>query len=132
MRSPTTTEKVTAAVLIDIHGDELIRRMSGRWICRAAGHPYHKVFSPPLVDGICDLDGSELYQRVDDQPDTIRARMAQQLSALADVIEHYRESGVLHTVDGLLPIDEVEEAIAAKLAAAGIRRAGAHTERAVG
>jgi adenylate kinase len=126
------TEKVTAAVLIDIHGDELIRRMSGRWICRAAGHPYHKVFSPPLVDGICDLDGSELYQRVDDQPDTIRLRMAQQLSALADVIEHYRASGVLHTVDGLLSITEVEEAIDAELAAAGIRRAGTQSERAAG
>ena len=125
-------ERVTAAVLIDIHGDELVRRMSGRWICRAAGHPYHQVFSPPHVAGICDLDGSELYQRKDDQPDTIRARMAQQLSALEDVIEHYRASGVLHTVDGLLPITGVAEAIDAELASAGIRPAGTHPERATG
>ena len=68
-------ERVSAAVLIDIHGDELVRRMSGRWICRAAGHPYHEIFSPPRVPGVCDLDGSELYQRKDDQPDTIRARI---------------------------------------------------------
>ena len=56
--------------------------MSGRWVCRAAGHPYHELFSPPHVPGVCDLDGSELYQRSDDRPDTIRARMAQQLGAL--------------------------------------------------
>jgi adenylate kinase len=123
-------ERVSAAVLIDIEGDELVRRMSGRWICRAAGHPYHELFSPPRVPGICDLDGSELYQRVDDQPDTIRARMAQQLSALSDVIEHYRASGVLHTVDGLLPIAGVAEAIDAELAAAGIRPSGTQSERA--
>ena len=67
--------------------------MSGRWICRAAGHPYHEVFSPPHVAGVCDIDGSELYQRADDKPDTIRARMAQQLAALAEVIAHYRELG---------------------------------------
>ena len=58
--------------------------------------------------------------------------MAQQLSALADVIEHYRASGVLHTVNGLLSISEVEEAIDAELAAAGIRRAGTPSERTAG
>ena len=81
--------------------------MSGRWVCRAAGHPYHELFSPPHVAGICDLDGSELYQRSDDRPETIRARMAQQLGALGDVLDHYRASGVLRTVDGLQAIDEV-------------------------
>ena len=97
--------RVGAAVLVDVPADELVRRMSGRWICRAAGHPYHETFSPPRVAGVCDLDGSELYQRVDDRPDTIRARMDQQLGALAEVIDHYRAAGVLRTVDGLQEID---------------------------
>ena len=81
--------------------------MSGRRVCRAAGHPYHELFSPPLVPGICDLDGSELYQRSDDRPETIRARMAQQLGALEAVVDHYRQSGVLRDVNGLQAIDAV-------------------------
>jgi adenylate kinase len=113
-------EQVSAAVLVDVPEDELIRRMSGRWICRAAGHPYHDVSSPPRTAGICDMDGSELYQRADDQPDTVRKRMDQQLGALGKVIEHYRSAGVLSTVDGLQGIDEVAGAIDASLAAAGV------------
>jgi adenylate kinase len=116
--------KVSAAVLVDVPADELVRRMSGRWICRGAGHPYHETSSPPKVAGVCDLDGTELYQRADDQPDTIKARMAQQLGALAEVIEHYRGAGCLATVDGLQGIGEVGEAIDAALAAAGVHPAG--------
>jgi adenylate kinase len=108
--------EVAAAVLVDVPAEELIRRLSGRWICRAAGHPYHEVSSPPRVPGVCDLDGSELYQRPDDRPETIRARMTQQLGALDEVIGHYRAAGVLRTVDGLRSIDEVAAAIDAALA----------------
>jgi len=115
---------VSAAVLVDVPSDELVRRMSGRWICKAAGHPYHEVSSPPRSAGVCDLDGSELYQRADDQPATIRARMDQQLGALAQVIEHYRASGVLRTVDGLQGIDAVAAAIDGALVDAGVVAAG--------
>jgi adenylate kinase len=103
-----------------VAADELIRRMSGRWVCRGAGHPYHETSSPPRVPGVCDLDGSELYQRTDDQPDTIRNRMAQQLGALAEVIEHYRSAGTLSTVDGLQGIGAVASAIDGALTAAGV------------
>ena len=110
---------VCAAVLVDVAAEELVRRMSGRWVCRAAGHPYHEVSSPPRVAGICDLDGSELYQRTDDRPETIRARLEQQLGALDDVLEHYRASGVLRSVDGLRPIGTVADAVAAAVNDAG-------------
>ena len=116
--------RVGAALLVDVPADELVRRLSGRWICRAAGHPYHEVSSPPRAAGVCDLDGSELYQRTDDQPATIRARMDQQLGALSQVIEHYRASGVLRIVDGLQPIEVVSDALGAELAAAGVVVAG--------
>lgn len=116
--------KVSAAVLVDVPADELVRRLSGRWICRAAGHPYHEISSPPKVSGVCDLDGSELYQRADDQPETIKARMAQQLGALGQVIDHYRAAGLLATVDGLAPIDEVGDAIGVALAEAGVHPVG--------
>jgi adenylate kinase len=115
---------VDAAVLVDVPGEELIRRMSGRWVCKAAGHPYHEVSSPPHAPGVCDIEGSELYQRADDQPATIRARMDQQLGALGQVIEHYRSSGVLRTVDGLQSIEAVAAAIDAALAEAGVAAAG--------
>jgi len=120
--------RVDAAILVDVPRDELVRRMSGRWVCRTAGHPHHDVFSPPRVAGVCDLDGSELYQRADDRPDTIRARMDQQLGALAEVIDHYRSSGVLRTVDGLQGIGGVAEAIDITLDEAGIRPADALKE----
>jgi adenylate kinase len=113
---------VRVAVLVDVPTEELIRRMSGRWVCRAAGHPYHEVFSPPHVAGICDLDGSELYQRSDDRPETIRARMTQQLGALGAVVDHYRASGVLRTVNGLQDIDEVAAEVDAVVAEVGLRR----------
>jgi adenylate kinase len=108
-----------AAVLVDVAVAELVRRMSGRWVCRAAGHPYHEVSSPPRVAGVCDIDGSELYQRTDDRPETIGARLEQQLGALDDVLEHYRASGVLHTVDGLQPIQDVADAVAATVSGSG-------------
>ena len=111
---------VGVAALVDVPTDELIRRMSGRRVCRAAGHPYHELFSPPRVPGVCDLDGSELYQRSDDHPDTIRARMSQQLGALEAVVDHYRASGVLRVVDGLQDIDAVARDVAAAVEAAGV------------
>jgi adenylate kinase len=120
--------RVGAAILVDVPTDELVRRMSGRWVCRAAGHPYHEISSPPHVAGVCDLDGTELYQRVDDRPATIRARMDQQLGALAEVIEHYRTAGVLRTVDGLQEINLVAEAIDLALEEADIHPAGSLTQ----
>jgi adenylate kinase len=124
--------RVGAAVLVDVPFDELVRRMSGRWVCRAAGHPFHEISSPPQVAGTCDLDGSELYQRVDDHPDTIRVRMDQQLGALAEVIGHYRAAGVLRTVDGLQGIHEVASAIDVALRESGIGPASAMPGRAAG
>jgi adenylate kinase len=116
--------RVGAAVLVDVPTAELVRRMSGRWICRGAGHPYHEISSPPRETGRCDLDGTELYQRPDDRPETITARMDQQLGALAEVIDHYRSAGVLRTVDGLQDIGQVAEAIDQALAEADIHPAG--------
>jgi adenylate kinase len=115
---------VTAAVLVDVPIEHLVQRMSGRWVCRAAGHPYHETASPPRVAGVCDLDGSELYQRADDRPETIRARMDQQLGALYEVIDHYRSVGKLHTVDGEQPILAVAAAIDTVLTEAGVTPVG--------
>jgi adenylate kinase len=107
--------RVDAAVLIDVPEDELVARMSDRLICRAAGHPYNLRTRPPRSPGICDLDGSELYQRADDEEATVRARLAKQLAPLAEVVGHYRAAGILTTVDGRQPVDAVTEQILAAL-----------------
>ncbi len=67
-----TGARVDAAILIDVPEDELVARMTDRLICRSAGHPYNLCTRPPLVAGICDIDGSELYQRPDDAEATVR------------------------------------------------------------
>jgi adenylate kinase len=98
---------VDHALEIDVPREELVRRMSGRWICEANGHVYHETNHPPRTAGVCDLDGSPLIQREDDREDTIRARLDQQLGALREVAGHYRARGVLRSVDGRRPIDRV-------------------------
>ena len=104
---------VDHALQIDVPTDELVRRLSGRWICQANGHVYNEATHRPNIAGRCDLDDSPLIQRDDDRTETIRARLAQQLGALADVSQHYDELGVLRTIDGLQPINEVTAALLA-------------------
>jgi adenylate kinase len=98
---------VDRALLIDVPIEDLVRRFADRVICRAHGHPYNLRTKPPRVDGVCDVDGSELVRRADDDEDTVRARMEQQLGPLREVTEHYRHAGLLTRVDGLLPIEAV-------------------------
>jgi adenylate kinase len=105
--------RVDAAILVDVPTEDLIARMASRRICVANGHVYNLASNPPVVAGICDLDGSELVQREDDREETVRARMQQQIPPLLDVVDHYRSSGVLRTVDGRLPIDDVSVAVVA-------------------
>lgn len=107
--------RVDHALEIQVPLDELVRRMSGRWICADNGHVYNEVSHPPKVVGVCDLDGSALLQREDDKADTIRARLDGQLGALAEVSRHYRERGILRTVDGRRSIDEVADDLLAAI-----------------
>ncbi|HSS36221.1 MAG TPA: adenylate kinase, partial [Patescibacteria group bacterium] len=99
--------RVDQALEIEVPTDELVRRMSGRWICEANGHVYNEQTHPPQVAGQCDLDGSRLIQRADDRVETIRARLEQQLGAMREVTAHYRDQGILRTVDGRRSIDDV-------------------------
>jgi adenylate kinase len=106
---------VDRAISIEVPSEELVRRLSGRWICREAGHVYNETAHPPRAAGRCDLDGSPLLQRDDDKADTIRARLAIQLSSLRDVVAYYRATGVLRQVDGVASIDAVTAALLAAL-----------------
>ena len=105
--------RVDLALYIDVPEEDLVARMASRRICATNGHVYNIASNPPLTPGVCDLDGAELVQRVDDREETVRARMAQQVPPLRDVVDHYRSTGVLHSVDGLRPIDEVTSGLLA-------------------
>ncbi|HLX34205.1 MAG TPA: nucleoside monophosphate kinase [Candidatus Limnocylindrales bacterium] len=112
---------VDTAIYIEVPLEALVARMADRLICRAGGHVYNVRSNPPRVPGVCDVDGSELYQRADDAEATVRARMAQQLPALEEVAGYYRNRGRLQVIDGLQPIDAVSASL---IAAVSRARAG--------
>lgn len=85
----------------------LIERLSGRWTCRAQGHVYNQQFSPPREPGICDVDGSELFQRDDDKSETVKRRIQVYLEQTAPLVAYYREQGKLVQVNGAQPIERV-------------------------
>jgi adenylate kinase len=105
------SRRVDRAIFIDVDPEDLVRRMSNRRICTANGHVYNLASNPPLDDAVCDLDGSELVQRPDDDEDTVRARMKEQIPPLLEVVDHYRQAAVLQTVDGREPISDVIDRI---------------------
>ncbi len=105
--------EVVSVPYISVPAEELIKRLGGRWTCRAQGHIYHSVYNPPKSEGVCDVDGSELYQREDDKPATVENRIRVYLQQTTPLIEHYRQAGLLVEVDGTLPIEEVTEKLLA-------------------
>jgi adenylate kinase len=100
-------EGISRVIYIEVPTEELVKRVSGRWVCPTDGTPYHLISDPPKVPGICDKDGTPLIQRDDDKPEVVRARLAKQVPPMLQVIDHYRRAGVLASVDGLQPIDNV-------------------------
>jgi adenylate kinase len=85
----------------------LVERISGRWTCRATGHIYHEKFSPPQQAGICDIDGSDLYQRDDDKVETVKKRIGVYLTQTMPLVDYYRQRGKLIEVDGMQAVEEV-------------------------
>jgi adenylate kinase len=85
----------------------LVERLSGRWTCKAQGHIFHEKYNPPKKPGVCDLDGSELYQREDDKSETVARRIQVYFAQTAPLISYYRERGLLSEVDGARPIEQV-------------------------
>jgi adenylate kinase len=85
----------------------LIERLSGRWTCKEQGHVYNEKFNPPQKKGVCDIDGSPLFQREDDKAETVTRRIQVYLTQTAPLITYYRERGLLSQVDGAQPIEKV-------------------------
>jgi adenylate kinase len=99
---------------LDVDFDEVVKRLSGRRTCKSCGHVWHLEYDPPAVAGICDRDGGELFQRDDDQPETVRHRLEVYRQQTEPLIGFYREAGRLVAIDALGPVEDVtERAIAA-------------------
>ncbi len=96
---------------IQVPEEELVARLSGRLTCRAQGHIFHVRYNPPKQPGVCDYDGSELYQRDDDKPETVRRRIQVYQEQTAPLIDYYRQKGVLVEIDGNAPLDAVTRAL---------------------
>jgi adenylate kinase len=92
--------RVTAALLIDVPDEEVVRRLSGRRVCVKAGHNYHVEFDPPKHDNVCDQDGSRLIQRDDDKPEVIRNRLRVYHQKTKPLVDYYDERGLMRRIDG--------------------------------
>ena len=109
--------KITAILLFDVGEEEIIRRLSGRRTCEAdPPHVYHVEFNPPEKEGVCDVDGSKLIVRDDDEPEVIRKRLETYHQKTEPLVELYEQRGILQRIDGEQPPDEVGERIRGLLA----------------
>ncbi|EGQ2805155.1 adenylate kinase [Staphylococcus pseudintermedius] len=98
---------IDAVVNIEVPKEELMNRLTGRRICETCGTTYHLVFNPPKVEGICDIDGGKLYQREDDNPETVANRLEVNVKQSKPILEFYNQKGLLKNIDGSKHIDEV-------------------------
>jgi len=102
--------------MISISDEEAMRRITGRRVCRSCGEVYHVDFNPPKAEGVCDKDGGELYQRNDDQPDTVRNRLYVYYKQTSPLVGYYFAHNLLAEIDGARPIDQVQADLAQILA----------------
>jgi adenylate kinase len=108
-------QKIDRVFYIKVSTDELVRRLSGRFICRKCQAPYHKVSSPPKKEGKCDKCGGELYQRADDTPETVRKRIEVYTKETSPLIDYYKKAKKLVEIKGEGNIDSITENIIASL-----------------
>jgi adenylate kinase len=99
--------KIDKTIYVEVTEEELMNRLTGRRICEVCGTTYHLVFNPPKQEGVCDLDGGKLYQREDDNPETVANRLEVNIQQTTPMLDFYEDQGVLVKVDGSQDIDEV-------------------------
>lgn len=107
--------QIDTAVYLNVSQEELRTRLAGRYICRAHQHPYHIKFRPPKVAGICDLDGSELYQRSDDTGDAIQRRLDIFFKETTQVLDYYNEQHKLIEIEADPSVKTVHTALAGEI-----------------
>ncbi|MCC6503319.1 MAG: adenylate kinase [Deltaproteobacteria bacterium] len=100
-------KSISTVIGIEVDRKELVRRLSGRRVCRKCGASYHVIFSPPLNIGMCDKCGSEIYQRDDDKEDTIEARLKVYESETFPLVDYYSRKGLYRAIDGKGSVDQI-------------------------
>jgi adenylate kinase len=108
--------RVTAALLIDVPDEEVVRRLSGRRMCVKANHSYHVEFDPPKREGVCDQDGSRLVQRDDDKPEVVENRLRVYREKTEPLIKYYDDLGLMRRIDGTREAADVHGHIRAVIA----------------
>ncbi|MDQ3408496.1 MAG: nucleoside monophosphate kinase, partial [Actinomycetota bacterium] len=108
--------RLTAALLVEVPDDEVVRRLSGRRVSVKSGRVYHVEFDPPKHEGRCDIDGTRLIQRDDDRPETVRHRLHVYHENTTPLIDYYERQGVLRRFDGARSPTEVHDHIRATIA----------------
>jgi adenylate kinase len=102
-------ERVHGAAYIHVTPEVLLKRLAGRWTCKLCGHVYHILFDPPQKEGVCDLDGGELYQRDDDTEETQKRRIEVYFEQTTPLLAYYRDKGLLVEVNGEQSIEQVQK-----------------------
>lgn len=100
-------KKLDFCINIDVDKEILLERLTGRRICKSCGATYHLVFNPPTVENTCDKCGGELYQRADDNAETVQNRLDVNLKQMNPLLDFYAAKGVLKTINGIQEIDQV-------------------------
>ncbi len=108
-------KKIDKVVYIKVPDEELIKRLSGRWICKNCQAPYHMVDAPPKVAGKCDRCGGPLYQRADDNEQTVRNRLKVYMTQTAPLIDYYTKAKKLVEVNGAQPVAKVSKEMLAAI-----------------
>jgi len=108
-------EDIDYVVNVEVPEEKLVERLTGRRVCPTCGTTYHVIYNPPKEDGKCDKDGSELIQRDDDKPETVKKRLAVNLEQEKPLLDFYNEKGYLITVNGDQDINDVFRDIQAKI-----------------
>jgi adenylate kinase len=104
-------QTLDAVIYFDVADPELVRRLTGRRLCRQCQTPFHVASAPPARDGVCDRCGGELYQRVDDHEDTVRHRLGVYQRQTAPLLDYYRQRDLLRTVSGEGAVEKIRQAV---------------------
>jgi len=102
-----TGRRIDHVISLVVDREQLLKRLTGRRICRSCGATYHILFNPPKQEGVCSKCGGELYQRSDDTEEKVGTRLDEYLSKTEPLLRYYRDQGLLREVDGEQEIDEV-------------------------
>jgi len=106
---------IDRVIYIEVPNEELVKRLSGRWLCRACQTPYHIINSPPKTPGKCDKCGGRLYQRSDDREETVKDRISVFFAQTVPILDYYEKQGKLIRVNGNLGMQVVAREIVSAL-----------------